>query len=185
MSFLHQPVSILYLFPNYQTREAYKLLTGRDAPTYDPTLPVKGWEDLDIRNDENRRVLVIDVMYNYTIARFADDSPVTFPDQSVVLQPKMVDKVFAGRVNIPPKSVDQPSLPAPHGEIYTPLRALKPTERIVSTAFGMHVEDSEITDPQANEPAPATGGLTFEEAAMLRQTFNYVEKIFQRLFPNG
>lgn len=185
MSFLHQPVSILYLFPNYQTREAYKLATGRDAPTYDPTLPVKGWEDLTLISDANKTILAADVLYHFNIGRHKDGSVATFPNNDVVLQPIIVSKDVVMRVNIPPKSVDQPSIPAPLGETYTPMRNLKPTERLIKTAFDIHVEDSEITDPQVNEPAQASGGLTFEQAAMLKQTFAYVEKMCQRLFPNG
>jgi hypothetical protein len=39
------PISDLYLFPVYQTREDYRKRTGKRAPAFDPSKPVRTWED--------------------------------------------------------------------------------------------------------------------------------------------
>ena len=40
-------IETLYRFPVFQTREEYKQATGKEAPPYNPSLPVKSWFDPD------------------------------------------------------------------------------------------------------------------------------------------
>jgi hypothetical protein len=39
------PLSALYLFPLYLTRAAYQQATGKQAPPFNPSLPIKTWAD--------------------------------------------------------------------------------------------------------------------------------------------
>jgi hypothetical protein len=41
------PLSALDLFPSFHTREAYKAASGKEAPPFDKTKPVKEWADPD------------------------------------------------------------------------------------------------------------------------------------------
>ena len=38
-------IGALYRFPNYATRALYLAATGKQAPIFDPSLPIKGWAD--------------------------------------------------------------------------------------------------------------------------------------------
>lgn len=118
-------IASLYLYPVFQTREAYKQATGMDAPPYDTNKPIKSWFDPAAMSNPKRKII-----YDNVIA-FADNgAPLTGPDGKPVLEPLMLDREDAARVNIPIKAPGLPDQPVTGLEIPVPLRPLEPNEEL-------------------------------------------------------
>jgi len=60
-------ISNLYLFPSYADRAAYQAATGNQAPVYNPSLPLKNWEDPQA-NGKDQTYLVFDPTANPPIS---------------------------------------------------------------------------------------------------------------------
>lgn len=125
-------IAELYLFPVYQTREAYRQATGVEAPPYDPTLPTKSWCDPSAAQSTRRKVI-----YENVIAYAENGAPFAGPDGKPMLEPLMIDKDFAAVVNIPVKDFTGKiqEQPVSDNEIPVPMRALDPEEELYF-AFG-------------------------------------------------
>jgi hypothetical protein len=128
MSALPYPIygiSNLYLFPVYQTREAYQKATGKEAPLYDASKPVKSW--FDPKAAENpRRKLVYD-----SVLALADNGQVLADtDGKPLLEPLLIDREQAAAVNIPPKGPGILDAPQTGIEIPVPLRPLEAKEEL-------------------------------------------------------
>ncbi|MCS7025598.1 MAG: hypothetical protein NZV14_12430 [Bryobacteraceae bacterium] len=118
-------ISHLYLFPVYQTREAFRQATGLEPPPYDEKKPIKSW--FDPRALENPRRKII---YENVIGYASNGAPLVGPDGKPVLEPLVLDREFAATVNIPPKAPGVPDLPHTGEEIPVPLRPLEPNEEL-------------------------------------------------------
>jgi hypothetical protein len=118
-------ISNLYLFPVYQTREAYQQATGQEAPAYDPNQPVKSWFDPHAMESAKRKII-----YDNVLALGDTGLPYAGPDGKPALEPLMLEKEVAARVNIPPKAVGKPDLPEKGFEIQVPLRPLEKNEEM-------------------------------------------------------
>jgi len=108
----------LYLFPVFQTREAYQQATGMEPPPYDPTQPLKSWFDPSAHSSASRKII-----YASVIAYAENGSPLAGPDGKPVLEPMMLDKNVAATVNIPLKGGGLPDEPTTGEEIPVPLRS--------------------------------------------------------------
>jgi hypothetical protein len=120
-------ISNLYLFPVYQTREAYREATGVEPPPYDQNRPVKSWFDPKAAASPKRKLI-----YENVIA-FADNGvPLVGPAGEPVLEPLLIDRDEAATVNIPRKEFKEnvAELPQKGIEIPVPLRALEPGEEL-------------------------------------------------------
>jgi hypothetical protein len=118
-------ISNLYLFPLYQTREAYREATGKEAPPYNPLKPIKSW--FDPKASENpRRKLV----YDNVIALADNGQPLVDENGRPFLEPLLIDREDAAAVNIPIKGFDRAPEPTTGFEVPVPLRALEPGEEL-------------------------------------------------------
>ena len=126
-------IADLYLFPVYDTREAYLKATGQEPPPFNPYRQPKGWFDPNAKQSASRRVV-----YERALAQDPDTGQTIIgPDGSPMLDALVLDRDEAGDVNIPPRGEGQTNVPgADQPEIPAPMRALKLTERIVQQAFG-------------------------------------------------
>lgn len=118
-------ITHLYLFPVYQTREAYRQATGVEPPPYDPNRPLKSWFDPHAATSPSRKIL-----YDRVIAAAEDGAPLVGPDSKPILEPLMLDKSVAGSVNIPFKAPGVPDQPTTGIEIPVPLRPLFANEEL-------------------------------------------------------
>jgi hypothetical protein len=118
-------ITHLYLFPVYQTREAYKQATGVEAPPYDPTKPLKSWFDPKAAESTSRKLV-----YERVIAYADNGMPLASLDGKPVLEPLLIDRLVAATVNIPPKGPNIPDAPTTGLEIPVPLRALYADEEL-------------------------------------------------------
>lgn len=116
----------LYLFPYYQTREAYQAATGLEPPKFDGTRPPKYWFD-PAAKDSTRR----NVTYDQVVAYAASGSPLVSESEQPVLELMMLNKDDAAIVNIPPKGLGFANIAgADRPEIPPPLRPLRPDEEL-------------------------------------------------------
>ncbi len=118
-------ISNLYLYPLFQTREAYFQATGKEAPAYDPTKPVKCWFDPRAADSPQRRIV-----YERTVAYADNGMPMVGPDGKPFLEPMVLDKAVAATVNIAPKGPELRDEPVTGVEIPVPVRALEPGEEL-------------------------------------------------------
>ena len=110
----------LYLFPYYQTREAYQKATGVEPPKFDGAKPPKLWAD-PAAKDSIRRNMAYDRVISYAVngALLFDDN------DKPMLEGLVLNKDEAATVNIPPKGLGMANIPgADRPEIPPPLRAL-------------------------------------------------------------
>lgn len=127
------PISDLYIFPSFQTRDDYFKATGEEAPEWDPNRPIKSWFDPAARNT-NKRTFLYDLvlMYDKNGMVLSDAKGTPLLEQLALLREE------AARVNMLPreKMVDYGpgSKVAP---IPVPMRPLKETEELVFTFGGV------------------------------------------------
>lgn len=149
----------LYLFPVYQTREQYKAATGKDAPLWDPTKPIKSWRDPNPpAPDEDGNV-------QYLMLALGKDrrTPAVGADGKPYLRLTRISAEDAASVNIPQKEfgadtrvVDPGSLSVNATyEVPVPCRPLASDEEF-AFGFGATVQVRKKTSaPPASGGAPA------------------------------
>src|SRR5258708_22975289 len=96
MPALLQPIygiSNLYLFPVYQTREAYKAATGQDAPAYDPAKRLKAWFHPAALANPPRQIV-----YHTALSLAAHGHAIAAPYATPMLEPLLIDRDAATRV---------------------------------------------------------------------------------------
>jgi hypothetical protein len=158
------PISNLYVFPVFQTREEYFKATGEEAPAWDPYKPVKIWFDPAARTTRSRTVLYDNVLlYDKNGQVLSDEKGRPLLDQLALLREE------AAQVNMLPseRMVDYGpgSKVAP---IPVPMRALKPNEELVFTFGGVVAVRNKDTYRNS------VNAFTVEDRALL-------EKIAQKL----
>lgn len=120
----------IHLFPWYQTREQYVELTGKQPPPYNPNLPIKCWEDLDVKNK------TATYQFYYVLA-IKDNQPRLDSNGKMYFELYPVRTEHAKVVNIPPKGFDVPQdHSAVMWEVPMPCRDLKEGEKLVMNLFG-------------------------------------------------
>jgi len=150
----------LYVFPVYQTREQYKAATGKDAPPWNPSKPVKSWLDPTPppMSDADG-----DVRY-LMLALGADGKTPAVKNGAPYLRMTRVAHAEAIAVNIPPKEfydqrIQDPGALSPFAslEVPVPCRDLLPDEEL-KFGWGGLVEvrkKNEVASPTTGT-APAT-----------------------------
>lgn len=125
-------LQILYLFPVFQTREAYKGTIGVEPPPFDPAKPVKSWFDPQAHTNPRRKIV-----YDNVLAVAENGMPLNDADGKPFFEPLLIDRDEAGRVNIPVKNFtgEIPEQPTIGSEVPVPLRPLTPNEELV-VGFG-------------------------------------------------
>lgn len=118
-------VEQLYLFPVFQTREAYKLATGQEAPPFDSARDFKSWFDPRAAANPRRKIV-----YDNVIAFAANGGPLVGTDGMPMLEPLVIDRDFAGTVNIPIKGTDVLDQIGTGHEVPVPMRVPDPEEEL-------------------------------------------------------
>ncbi len=149
----------LFLFPIYQTAEAYRKATGEDPPPWNPNKPPKAWFDPEARNSTRRSIV-----YQNVIAMSPSGYPLASPEGKPMLDVLVLSKEDAGTVNIPPKgpgSTNTPGADAP--EVPVPLRPLEPNEELFFDFGGIVAVKNLDLYPQLEI------GFTAEDRALLKR----------------
>jgi hypothetical protein len=143
-----RPLSSLYLFPVFQTREEYLKSVGVPAPQFDPSRPVKSWFDPNAAASPRRTVV-----YDNALALASNGYPLSDEKGRPFLEPLLMTREHAATVNIPVKDFAGriPETATVGFEVPVPCRDLKPGEVLT---FGMGglvyvVEESQNTTPTA------------------------------------
>ncbi|MDX1982025.1 MAG: hypothetical protein SFV51_17265 [Bryobacteraceae bacterium] len=118
-------ISNLYLFPLYQTREAYFQATGKEAPPYNPLKPIKSW--FDPKASENPRRTIV---YNNVIALADNGQPLADDNGKPYTEPLLINRDDAGAVNIPVKDFNKPAEPTTGFEVPVPMREMEEGEEL-------------------------------------------------------
>lgn len=113
----------LYLFPAYQSREAYLRATGKEPPPWDPQRQPKGWFDPKAQESARRSVV-----YDHALAVAENGAPLLGPDGKPFLDLLVLPKGEAATVNLPPYGTNVPGADAPL--VPVPCRALDPDEEL-------------------------------------------------------
>jgi hypothetical protein len=148
-------IESLYRFALSQTRDAFKQSTGKEAPPWDPSKPIKSWVDPDPPDaDEEGNV-------KYTVLALAADkkTPAVGANGRPYLRTLTISRADAMVPNIPLKdfardtqTVDPGALsPMASVDLPVPCRALQPDEELFF-AFGGLVQVRKKSDLP---PAPA------------------------------
>ncbi len=149
-------LSYLYLFPYYQTREAYQKATGQEPPPWNPDRAPKYWCDPKARESTRRNVV-----YDFVVAYSESGAPLAGPDGKPMLEALVLGKEVAATVNIPPKQfTNVPGAEVP--EVPMPLRPLEPNEELCFE-FGGIVSVKNLDLYPLVEP-----GFTPEDRALLK-----------------
>lgn len=151
-------ITHLYLFPVYQTREAYQQATGMEAPPYDPTKPIKSWFDPKAAENPSRKIV-----YDRVIALADNGAPLASLDGKPVLEPLLMDRPIAATVNIPVKGRDIPDQVPTGFEVPVPLRALDADEELYFQFGGSIAVKNKKLFGQLE-----TGGFTAADRALLQ-----------------
>lgn len=141
-----QPLSSLYLFPVYQTREEFEAKTGAKAPPFNPAWPVKSWADPAAAASSKRSIV-----YENVLALADSGRPLVDGDGRPMLEPLILPREQAATINIPVKDFTGqiPETATIGFEIPVPCRALVEGERLLIGFGGLvYVEQkSEETTP--------------------------------------
>jgi len=126
-----RPLSSLYLFPVYQTREDYFKGTGVQAPPFDPGRPVKCWFDPNAATSPRRTVV-----YDNALALSGNGYPLADERGRPFLEPLLLTRDHAATVNIPVKDFSGriAETPTVGFEVPVPCREPKASEVLV---FGL------------------------------------------------
>jgi len=146
----------LYLFPYYQTRDAYRKAAGEEPPPWDPRKPPKYWMDAKARLSGRRNVV-----YDFTLAISQSGTPLAGPDGKPMLDLLVLPKEDAATVNIPPDATNVPGTDVP--PVPPPLRPLEPNEELFFDVGGV-VAVKNLDHPYWKE----TAGFTQADRALLR-----------------
>lgn len=161
---LQYGLSNLYLFPIYQTREAYHDATGLDAPLYDPSKPIKSWFDPKALNDP-KFAQYRKIIYDRVLALAENGTPLVDGDGKPFFEALQIDKTIAATVNIPHKAPGVPDEPTTGVEIPVPCRELQHDEELFFQ-FGGTAAVRNKTIHQAIEDK---GDFTAEDRELLHQ----------------
>mgnify|MGYP005837978463 CR=1 FL=1 len=113
----------LYLFPEYNTREAYEAATGKPCPPYDPTKPIKHWED------PAPKTMGRYVLYENILATDEHNNILADESGRPFFEPQSIPVALAKTVNIPEKRAgNEPGLKF---VIHPPCRKLEGDEELV------------------------------------------------------
>lgn len=157
------PLSALYLFPVFQTREQFRQVMGYDAPPYNPSIPVKSWIDLGAQGSVQRNVI-----YQNVLALGDNGHPLVNEKGEPFLEVMLLKKEVAASVNLKPKSFDGSAVELPETgyEIPVPCRELL-SEESLFLGFGglVMVRNSKNS---ANGPKPVEGDFTQDDRALLQ-----------------
>lgn len=116
-------VDQLYLFPRYQTRDAYREATGKEPPPFDPAKPPKYWFDPNAAQSPRRSIV-----YDPVLAFGKSGVALAGPDGKPALDVLVLSKDEAAAVNIPPHGSNVPGADVP--EVPFPLRPLEANEEL-------------------------------------------------------
>jgi hypothetical protein len=148
----------LYLYPYFQSRDAYEQITGQPCPPWDKTRRPKKWFAPEAAQSAEdflvfERVLATELK---EIGR-----PLTGPDGKPYLKSLILPRDIAATVNIPPNGANVEGAAVP--EYPVPLRALDQNEELILDGpFGIvMVKNVELS--QAVED-----GFAAQDRAMLR-----------------
>jgi hypothetical protein len=150
-----QPISTLYLFPVYDTRESYAAATGQPPPDWNPLRQPKGWFDPKAPQSPSRRVV-----YDRAMVLNDKGSPLWDDRGNLILDALVLDKIEAATVNIAPKGPGMTNVPgADVAEVPAPMRELKDDE-VIKPSRPMNIPvvylASELT-PVGDQAAGFTG----------------------------
>jgi hypothetical protein len=149
----------LYLFPVYQTTEAYKEAVGQEPPPWNPQRPPKAWFDPEAK-DATRR----NIVYDNVIAMSESGHPLVGPDGKPMLDVLLLKKEDAATVNIPPKGLGTTNTPgADTPAVPVPLRPLDPNEELFFDFGGVVAVKNRALFPQLEV------GFTLEDRLLLQR----------------
>lgn len=116
----------LFLFPYYQTREAYEKATGQPCPPWRPDRPPKGWFDPKAMESTRRNVVYDNTLVYGENGHIAEDK-----NGKPMLDVLVLTKEHAATVNIPDKTLGAANIPgSDRPEVPAPLRPLGPDEEL-------------------------------------------------------
>ena len=116
----------LFLFPYYQTREAYEKATGRPCPPWNPLLPPKAWFDPKAAEATRRNVV-----YDNTLVYSLNGVILADANGDPMLDALVLPKEQAALVNIPDKTLGASNIPgSDRPEVPPPLRLPDGTEEL-------------------------------------------------------
>ncbi len=153
----------LYRFPYYQTRDAYRAVTGQLPPPFNPNRPPKYWFDSKAAESTRRNVV-----YDPILGVAANGLPLADKDGKPVLDILVLNKDEAATVNIPPNGVDPvtgtaytnvPGADVP--EVPAPLRPLAPNEELIFDFGGI------VAVKNVDLFKTLKVGFTYQDRAML------------------
>jgi hypothetical protein len=131
------PLNDLGLFPVFASQADYQQKTGKVAPVFDPSQPVKNWADPGAATDPYvgpGQILGAYILYPANTAQLA---PIIMP-RSVAAMVNMAPAGWTGGTALQGTSL--------------PLRPLLPNEKLVNTLFGgWMVERTDLAQPESND----------------------------------
>lgn len=159
------PLSALYLFPVFQTREQFKQVMGYDAPPYNPSIQVKSWMDLSAQGSAQRNVI-----YQNVIALAENGQPLLNEKGEPFFELMLLRREIASSANIKPKSFDGSAVELPETgyEIPVPCRELLPEESLYLSFGGLVMVRNSKNEAKEPAPVPAPGDFTQEDRALLQ-----------------
>ncbi len=148
----------LYLYPYFQTRDAYEQITGQPCPPWDKTRRPKKWFAPEAAESPEdfmifERVLATDMKES--------GRALAGPDGKPYLKPLLLPREIAAKVNIPPNATNVEGADVP--EYPVPVRALDPNEELIFDGPFSVVMVRNIELAQAIE-----NGFTAQDRATLR-----------------
>lgn len=147
----------LYVFPYYQTREAYQAAVGVEPPPFDASRPPKAWFDPNAKATGKRFVV-----YDRVVAYSQSGSPIVSESNQPVTEQLLLPVDEAATVNIPPKGPTVANIKgADVPEVPCPLRPLNADEEIFFSFPGV------VSVRLKGEPQPAKDGSFTEDDRMI------------------
>jgi hypothetical protein len=128
------PITSLYLFKTYQTREEYQADTGQEPPAWNPYRQPKTWFDPKAKLSPSRKVV-----YEHALATDSDTGSFLLDSKGrPYLDALVLDRDEAATVNIPPRGMGMTNVPgADVPEVVVPMRALEPNEELFVDVGGL------------------------------------------------
>ena len=152
-------IETLYLFPYYQTREAFEQATGQICPPWNPYRPPKSWFDPKAKDSIKRSIV-----YDHVIATSLSGVPLITPDGYPMLDSLVLNRDEAATLNIPPKGYGISNVPgADQPEVPVPLRPLETDEELFFDFGGIVAVRNVKLFPKAE-----VGGFTEQDRQVLR-----------------
>lgn len=147
---MNKPLSSLYLYPVFQTREDFARVVGAAPPPFDPARPVKCWYDPEAGKSPRRSLV-----YDNVIALADSGRPLADENGSPYLEPLLLSREAAATVNIPVKDFAGriPETATIGYEVPVPCRALASNETLIFDFGGLvmvadGIDGAEFFGPQ-------------------------------------